>query len=144
MSISREVDDYLDGIDRALTVVGLRPVEFTVCDTNELAADGLTALPSAELTWLAGHSTLDHEQFPYGAIATWTASMGWQVTALQADGTESVATRLSVTAAGEPGDPVNAIARLLLGTSFPARATPDPVVENPGVLGLGSPHIELR
>ncbi|MFJ1936664.1 hypothetical protein ACIOGZ_28895 [Kitasatospora sp. NPDC088160] len=116
---SRTAETYLDSVDGALTAEGLRPAEFTVDDTDELADDSLTALPGAVLTWPAGHSKLDPERFPHGAVATWSAMAGWQAAALRPDGTSDTPTGLPLTALGEPNRVVEVITHVLLGRSAP-------------------------
>ncbi|MET9611725.1 hypothetical protein [Kitasatospora indigofera] len=117
---SEQAETYLDRIDGALTAKGLRPARFTVGDTEELADDGVTALPGAALAWPAGHSKLDQERFPHGAVATWTARAGWQAAALRADGTSDTPTSLPLTVLGEPSRVVDVIAHALLGRAASA------------------------
>ncbi|MFB8243012.1 hypothetical protein ACFC58_41395 [Kitasatospora purpeofusca] len=119
---SQQGDTYLDSVDGALTSRGLRPARFTVVDTDELADGGVTALPGAVLAWPAGHSGLDPERFPHGAVATWTARQGWQAAALRSDGTGDTPVRLPLTVLGEPNRVVDVLARVLLGRAVPHSA----------------------
>ncbi|MGY0466562.1 hypothetical protein ACW14Y_40825 [Kitasatospora sp. cg17-2] len=119
---SQQTDTYLDGVDGVLTSRGLRPARLTVADTDELADGGVTALPGAVLAWPAGHSELDPERFPHGAVATWTAAQGWQAAALRSDGTSDAPIRLPLTVLGEPNRVVDVLALVLLGRTVPDSA----------------------
>ncbi len=123
MSItSQQVETYLDRVDGALTSKGLRSAKFTVGDTEELADAGVTALPGAALAWPAGHAKLDPERFPHGAVATWTATAGWQAAALRSDNASDAPIRLPLTVFGDPNRVVDVIAHVLLGRAAPEGA----------------------
>ncbi|MFE2912467.1 hypothetical protein ACFXI0_07925 [Kitasatospora indigofera] len=119
---SQQGDTYLDGVDGALTSRGLRPAKFTVGDTDELADGAVTALPCAVLAWQAGHSKLDPERFPHGAVATWSATQGWRAAALRSDGAIDTPTRLPLTVLSEPNRVVDVLAHVLLGQAVPDSA----------------------
>ncbi|MFJ6777077.1 hypothetical protein ACIQOV_40030 [Kitasatospora sp. NPDC091257] len=119
---SRHAETYLDRVDGALTLRGLRPAKFTVGDTDDLLDGSVTAIPGAVLEWPAGHSKLDPERFPHGAVATWTAAAGWQAAALLSDGTSDTPTLLPLTTLGEPSRIVDVIAHVLLGRAAPDKA----------------------
>ncbi|MFE2726686.1 hypothetical protein [Kitasatospora sp. NPDC059327] len=111
---------YLDSVDGALTFEGLRPGKFTVGETDEPADGSVTAPPGAVLAWPAGHSRLDPERFPHGAVATWTATHGWQAAALRPDGTNNTPVSLPLTPLCEPHRVVDVISHVLLGQAVPA------------------------
>ncbi|WP_329492934.1 hypothetical protein [Kitasatospora herbaricolor] len=119
---SQQAEAYLDAVDGALTFTGLRPEKFTVDDTDELADSSVTALPGAVLAWPAGHSKLDPERFPYGAVATWTTTHGWQAAAVRPDGTSDNPTLLPLTPLCDPHRVVEVIAQVLLGQAAPDAA----------------------
>ncbi|MER6400107.1 hypothetical protein ABT263_29295 [Kitasatospora sp. NPDC001603] len=122
---SQQAEDYLDAVDGALTSTGLRPEKLTVGDTDERADGSVTALPGAVLAWPAGHSRLDPDRFPHGAVATWTATHGWQGAAVRSDGTSDIPTPLPLTPLCDPHRVVEVIAHVLLGRAVPAAAEQD-------------------
>ncbi|MFF2618561.1 hypothetical protein [Kitasatospora sp. NPDC058046] len=119
---SQQAEAYLDRVDGILSSRGLRPANFTVGDTDELPDGGVTAVPGAVLEWPAGHSELDPERFPYGAVVTWTTTTAWQAAALRSDATSDTPTRLPLPVFGEPKRIVDVIAHVLLGSAAPDKA----------------------
>ncbi|MCX4751746.1 hypothetical protein OG455_41715 [Kitasatospora sp. NBC_01287] len=100
-----QADIYLDRVDDALTAAGIRPDDFDGSDSDEYAEDGITAVPSAVLTWDTSDLLMigeAHGRFEDGVLVAWDASRGWVIAELNADHSNGPLEPLPIPITAEP------------------------------------------
>jgi len=131
-----QAETYLDEVDDMLTAAGIPLDVLDIRDSDELAADGITTVPSAVLIWNTSDLLLigpEHDRFENGVLVSWSTETGWEIAELNEDNSNGPLESLPMPVLAPPARVAVTIARAVLGQPLTVDGEPggDPWVWKP-------------